>query len=182
MNRILKHLAIYYNKNSTINNTINQNKSDTQYNETADSQQALRHITSANDVFYLLDKLQYNKAGIGLCGDIFTSKNGNKIIVEWHVRELTSESITEAYKQLTVLYENKIIKNMTDYDKLHHQLEKFINNNYFLGILLVFINGEYDSSQSSDIIYFDINTKYIKLENYGKNLIKLKKQQLIAND
>ena len=178
-NRIIKRIAAYYTADGHIDNTIKQSDSNKQYNEVDKADIQLRRMMpdlSATITQYL--KYQPNRAG--LCGDSFISKTGDTYIIEWQVSSLNSYSIDTAYEQLDIMQQEQQQQanfNIAEHEQLCEAFEDYIQQNYFLGVILIFKNNNfYDFGERKK---FSKNTSQAEILRYGRQLIQEEKQKLL---
>lgn len=177
--RIIKHIAAYYTANGQIDDTIEQSNSNYQYNEVSNADIQLRRITP-NLLATIIQHLKYQPNDIGLCGDSFISKTGDKYIIEWQVSSLNSYSIDTAYEQLDIMQQEQQQKasfNITKHKQLCEDFDAYVQQNYFLGVILIFKNNNfYDFGERKR---FSRNTSQADIIHYGQQLIQEEKQNLL---
>ena len=97
--------------------------------------------------------LNYGILNVGLCGDTF-NVNNDIVVLEWQVKYLTKDSIYKAIDEIDVRCQQDNIKfNSTYRQKLINELKNYINDHYYLGLLLVFQNNTFIKIQEYE--YFD---------------------------
>lgn len=176
MNRILKRIAAYYESNGMINSNIPQAKSNDKFNDCMKSQYTLNSLVDNNDVS-VLHHLKYDPCNIGLCGDTFIINN-DKYILEWQVHGITRQSRLKAIDELNdYCINNKIYSNTTKYQTLHKILNNYIQEKYYVGVLLIFKNEQCDIINVP--VYFNQNYSQQQLKNEGIQRIKQYKQKLL---
>ena len=187
-NRIIQRIAAYYDTNGRINNNIQQPTSNENYNDNIDACHVLHSLLSS-DLSDATNCLRYDSEnndinfdiGIGLCGDSFIAKNGKQVDVEWQVKAINPKSVDAAYEQLDIQQQNQQTKhtfNKAQHLQLCNEFESTTDEQYFLGILLVYINETFNKALSSDKHFFPKNTSKASLINYGQQLIQEVKQKL----
>lgn len=187
-NRIIQRIAAYYDTNGQINSNIQQSISDKNYNANIKAYSVLQRLLSS-DLSGITNYLRYDSKnnnvnfdiGIGLCGDSFIAKNGKQVDVEWQVKAINPRSVDAAYEQLDIQQQEQQDQhtfNEAQHLQLCNEFESMTDEQYFLGILLVYINETLDKSLSNDKHFFPKNTSKASLINYGQQLIQEVKQKL----
>ena len=187
-NRIIQRIAAYYDTNGQINNNIQQSTSDKIYDNNIKAYYLL-HSLQSSDLSDATNCLRYDSENnnvnfdisIGLCGDSFIAKNGKQVDVEWQVKAINPKSVDAAYEQLDIQQQNQQTKhtfNKAQHLQLCNEFESTTDEQYFLGILLVYINKTLDTDLSNDKHFFPKNTSKASLINYGQQLIQEVKQKL----
>ena len=167
MNRIIKRIAAFYDEKGQINNDINQEKSNSAYNYDNDALDFL-HTIYDEYVSQMLKDLYYKTNEIGKYGKSLIINN-NKIVVEWQVKPISEYSIVDAYETLNDFCDNNSISS-TQHDKIVNQFDNYVDEKYYCGKIVVFINGN-QNNQYYHCQYFPKNTSNDELRNIGKDLV-----------
>lgn len=169
MNKIIKKIAAYIDKNGNINTEIDQAISDNYYADKYKKNLLVQDI-SKDDIFftyYFPYEENINNIIIGLYGDSIINYNNDKYIFELQVKKISAL----ADKKISQRFDN--LFNNTQYS-LQQQIDafdKFENNKfnkYILSILLIFKNRLYHKAITK---YFAKNTSIETIKQYGMRLI-----------
>lgn len=140
-NKIIQRIAAYIDKNGNKNYDIDQEISTNYVNGFIDSPIAILRLTVTKDKDPLGFAFSQSKYliidGIGLCGISFTNSKNEKIVIEFHVSQLTQESITN----INIRFNRAIRKrNYIEQDELSTIFKNKLYNEYYIGIILVYKN------------------------------------------
>ena len=110
----------------------------------------------------------FNNTPAGICGDSFTNSNGNAADIEFHVKQFDSNIKKQIITQFKKDYKYQLnIISANIFTDINKQLEQFITNNFYLGILMIFINNELIDFKG----YFLPRKQKNQLHEIGKKLI-----------
>ena len=167
MNKIIKRLSSYIDDNGNINNNVNQKDSYKSYNKFFNIKNSINTLSDDN-LINNKNNYQYKIIdNIGLTGISFTNSKKEKIVIEFQLGRLTANSITKAIYQFNINIKNLSIKEQKEKQQLFN---KQIYNNYFCGIIIVYINGNNDLL-NNEIHYFSQDNSLNQLKQKGKELI-----------
>lgn len=105
---------------------------------------------------------------VGLCGNSFKNKNGDKIVIEFHVKKISSELEKQIYMEFDKEC-NSGKYSMQQQIDAENLLENNKLNNYVLGILLIFKNKKRIDYTWS---FYNQSISIQELKNIGNQLIK----------
>lgn len=186
INKIKKQYkqAVYIDKNGNKNTNISLDADNEAFIIARNSLQLINKLTKDclhNMSFNISDlRDEYitylNNIEAGICGDSFTNHNGDKVDIEFHVKQLDSNFEYKIIQQFEQDYENQL-KSAPIHDLLdiEEQLGAYIINNFYLGIIMIFINGEYIDSKAK----FFKRAQKDQLKTIGLQLIGEYKQQYL---
>lgn len=177
MNKIIYRIAAYYNSNNTINSTISQDISNNQFNNYVQTQNFTNQLVE--NIIFPIPILNYGILNAGLCGDTF-NVNKDIIVLEWQVKYITKDSIYKAIDEIDVRCQQNNIKFNSVYrQKLINELKNYINDHYYLGLLLVFQNNTFIKIQ--EYKYFDRGYNIQQIKDNGLKLINQFKANYSTN-
>ena len=177
--------AVYIDKNSNQNNDIDINKNNKIFNNVKDALNTLYNIADIylqnKNISINAPKYNYttylNNIEAGICGDSFINYNGNKVVIEFHVKQLDPNIKSQIMQQLENKYKNQLnalpLNALLD---IEEQLESYIINNFYLGIIMIFINNHYITTSEPKIFK---RKQYNQLKSIGYQLINKYKQQYL---
>ena len=150
MNKIIKKISVYIDKNNQKNYDINININNAiieNMNKSLDFFIKLNNIQFKNNSIILnIPKLMYNinyeNINIGICGNLFINHNNDKVVIEFHVKQLNFNTENQIIQQFEKKYKNKIKQILiNDLLNIKERIGQFILNHVYIGIIMIFINN-----------------------------------------
>ena len=118
----------------------------------------------------------FNNTPAGICGDSFTNSNGNAIDIEFHVKQFDSNIKKQIIAQFKKDYKYQLnIISANIFTDINKQLKQFITNNFYLGVIMIFINNELIDCRG----YFLPRKQKNQLHKIGSQLINEYRQQYL---
>lgn len=161
----LQYIAAYIDNKGNINTDISQTKSNNLFISINEAQKLLKEfkydcINKAQAYF------QYKIINdIRLCRISFINNKNNNIVMEWQVGKIDDISYQNACKE----FDNNLNNiNIYQQDKLMKNFEDIYNENYYIGVLIIFKNN---------ILIFKKHNFYSK--QLSLNELKIEGQNLI---